>query len=93
MPLYEFKCTCGTEDTFIKKMGDYDQKCPDCGKPMKKLISSKINFNFGAAGVYGYYDDNLGCYISTNRQRREEMRKQGVTEKGATPKIGGNTWV
>jgi hypothetical protein len=46
----------------------------------------------GAAGAHGYFDENLGKYINTNYERREEMLKQGVTEKGATPK-NGVTWV
>jgi hypothetical protein len=46
---------------------------------MKRLISSTHGINMGV-GAYGYYDDNLQAYVSTNRQKKELMRKQGVSE-------------
>jgi hypothetical protein len=58
---------------------------------MKRLMSAP-HINMGPVGAYGYFDENLGKYIGTNTQRREEMRRQGVTEKGATPKEG-QAWV
>jgi len=48
---------------------------------MKRLLHTQFGINMGAAGAHGYYDENLGTYIGTNKQRREEMKKQGVTEK------------
>lgn len=80
MPLYDFDCICGYSGEHITKI---DQKCfcPKCGIPMRRLMPQTHGINMGAAGAYGYYDDNLGCYISTNRQREEIMRRQGVKEK------------
>lgn len=90
--LFDFQCTeCGYVFEKIIKEGE-KPACPKCHMPTKKLMSAS-NFNMGAAGAYGYYDENLGKYISTNRQRKEEMRKQGVTEKGDTPKPSGQAWV
>jgi len=43
-----------------------------------------ININMGV-GAHGYYDETLGKGITTNKQRREECIKQGVTPKGDTP--------
>jgi hypothetical protein len=57
----------------------------------KKLISPS-NFNMGV-GPYGYYDETLDKYIPTNRAKKEEMKKQGVTPKGDTPKPHGDAWV
>ena len=80
MPLYDYQCpNCNHKDDFITKADD-NQICPFCNFVMKRLISFTHGVNMGAAGAYGYYDDNLQTYIHTNKQRREEMKKQGVNE-------------
>ena len=45
-----------------------------------KRVLQPFGINMGV-GAYGYYDENLGTYINTNKHRREVMEKQGVTEK------------
>lgn len=94
MPLYDYKCpTCGAVHELITRMNDEHPPCTQCGRPMKRLLHARFGINMGAAGAHGYYDENLGCYINSNRQRREEMRRQGVTEKGDTPKPNGKAWI
>ena len=91
MPIYDYSCPrCGFAGEFITPMMEY-QKCPDCGAAMVRLMHSKFSINMGV-GASGYYDETLGKYISTNRERREECRRQGVTPKGDTPKLG-STWI
>ena len=90
--LFDFRCnSCGFVFERMVREGERPG-CPMCHMQTKKL---PVTFNvvMGPVGAYGYYDENLGKYISTNRQRREEMRKQGVTEKGGTPKPHGGAWV
>jgi hypothetical protein len=48
---------------------------------MKRQFHSNYGINMGPVGAYGYHDETLGKYISTNKQRKEEMSKQGVTER------------
>lgn len=79
MPLYDMQCQCGYEGEHIAKI-DESLACPDCGSPMRRQMPSSHGISMGAAGAQGYYDDNLGCYINSNRQRREEMKRQGVAE-------------
>jgi putative FmdB family regulatory protein len=87
MPLYEFECTaCQLLSDFVKKMGDFEQDCPNCDQPMKKLISH-VNINVGPVPITGYWDDTLQTYIQTNTHRKQVMEEQGVTEFGATPKL------
>jgi len=90
MPLYDYSCAlCGFIEIDRKEHPDnVTVPCPKCAGTMKRLLPERIYVNMGAAGVHGYYDPNLQKYINTNHQRREEMLKQGVTEKGATPKQG-----
>ena len=93
MPLYDYQCQCGFKDIDRKEHPDnITLPCPECNGTMKRLLPTTFYINMGAAGAHGYYDDNLGTYIHTNRQRREEMLRQGVTEKGGTPKTG-TAWV
>lgn len=89
--LYDFKCTeCGFTFERIVRDGEMPA-CPECHMPTYKMFPV-ININMGV-GAYGYYDENLDKPITTNRQRKEEMRKQGVTPKGETPKPTGEAWV
>lgn len=89
MPIYDYKCKYCEKEQKDVWAGVYEMAIPcDCGQTADRQVSGRININMGAAGASGYYDDNLGCYIHTNRQRKEEMLKQGVSEKGATPKLG-----
>ena len=79
MPLYVCECKqCGHIGEYINHINEYE-KCPKCQIPMKR-IPQPFGINMGV-GPYGYYDDNLGKYINTNKQRKEEMERQGVTEK------------
>ena len=93
MPLYDYKCDkCKTEGEFITHMNE-NEPCPKCRTEMKRVLHSRFGINMGAAGAHGYFDRNLDCYISTNKQRKEEMRKQGVTEYGGSMKPQGDAWV
>lgn len=80
MPIYDFTCDCGYAGEHIAKINQ-NLDCPQCGQAMTRCMPSTHGINMGAAGAYGYYDDNLGCYISTNRQRKKVMREKGVQEK------------
>ena len=89
--MYDYECgKCGhTVERFVKD--DETVNCPRCLVAMRRLPPI-IRINMGV-GAYGYYDETLGKYVSTNKQRREECRAQGVTPKGDTPKPDGQAWV
>jgi len=89
--MYDFKCTkCGYTFERIVRRGEMPA-CPKCYMPTEQM-PSVVNINMGV-GAYGYYDETLDKYVSTNKDKREEMRKQGVTQKGETPKPTGEAWV
>jgi len=89
MPVYDYQCDkCKKiEKDVIAKIIEERLPC-ECGSVMRRLMSCTHGINMGV-GSYGYYDETLGKGIGTNKQLREEMRKQGVTKKGDTPKNGG----
>lgn len=89
--LFDFECIeCGTKFERLFENGD-TVHCPMCNSVRVDRLPPYINVAMGV-GAYGYYDENLEQYISTNKQRREVMRQQGVTEKGGTPKPTGDAW-
>ena len=91
--LFDFKCCnnhCGHEFEQMVN-GDYCPACPECYMKTKKLPCAP-NINIGVPH-HGYFDENLGTHVNSNKHRRELMRKQGVTPKGETPKPNGQAWV
>ncbi|MHA2064357.1 MAG: FmdB family zinc ribbon protein [Candidatus Thorarchaeota archaeon] len=93
MPIYDYQCKhCKETITDVIAHVNEEVPCPDCEKPMTRLMPATHGINMGV-GAYGRYDETLGKYLPTNKARREEMAKQGVTEKGCTPKVQGDAWV
>lgn len=79
MPLYDYECQkCEITEERISSVNE-TVYCQNCGEPMKRLMPFSHGINMGV-GAYGYYDDNLQTYIHSNRQRRDEMKRQGVGE-------------
>ena len=92
--MFDFKCqSCGLVEEKIVDVSEVVQKCPECpsGTMLRQLPIFSVNM--GAAGAHGKWDDTLQKFIHTNKQHKEEMRKQGVTIKGETPKPDGQAWV
>lgn len=91
--LYDFECQCCGEkiEKVVRVLGGGTEcepvTCRNCGSKMDRLFAM-FRINMGPVPLVGYYDDTLGTYIRTNRHRKEVMREQGVSEKGATPKAG-----
>lgn len=91
--LFDFECSeCETKFEKLYEDGE-SVHCPMCNSTLVDKLPPIINIAMGAAGAHGYYDDTLGTYVRTNAHRKELMREQGVTEKGATPKPTGDAWV
>lgn len=92
MPIYDYECVdCGILEenclTGVEEMAD----CTACGQKMNRL-PPLVAVNMSRVRGTGYADPNLMAWISTDRQRKDLMKKQGVTEHGATPKTGP-AWV
>lgn len=51
MPTYEYRCeSCGVFDYFQSITSDPLTECPDCGKPVQRLISRNGNIIFKGSG-------------------------------------------
>jgi len=54
MPTYEYKClSCKHQFEILQSIKDKPKtKCPECGKKLKKIISSAAGFVFKGPGFY-----------------------------------------
>jgi putative FmdB family regulatory protein len=77
MPTYDYECSkCGSFEAFHSMSGSLD-KCPTCGKPVRRLISWNSNVIFKGSGFH------------TTDNRSSEYRKQSTSENAGastTPK-------
>lgn len=90
MPRYDYSCHCGHEGEYITGFEEY-QKCPECGKLMARV---PVRCYFNPKTQYcGYYNETLGKFINSETEQKEEMRRQGVSFRGDTPKPDGQAWV
>jgi len=79
MPIHEYKCkTCGGRTEALQKLRDKPlQKCPKCGGPLVKLISSPA-IQFKGSGFY------ITDYSHKNIPTKEEKaRDTAPAEKPA----------
>ena len=78
MPLYEYKCTkCGHEFEALQKAKDKPlEVCPECGGPLRKLISSPaIQFKGN-----GWYVTDYAKKSSTPAGRPAETKNRDRDE-------------
>jgi len=72
MPIYEYKCEkCRKRIERIQKISDPPcKKCPNCGGPLKKLISSPA-IQFKGSGFY------ITDYVKKSGPTPEPRKKSG----------------
>jgi putative FmdB family regulatory protein len=53
MPLYDCKCPgCGTKNEQLLKREEEPDRCPQCGKPMKREVAQLASFALKGGGWY-----------------------------------------
>ena len=88
--LNDYRCI-KCEKTFERIEHDGIDVLCECGGVTQKFPPI-FRVNMGPVPIGGYYDDNLQTYINNKSHREDVMRKQGVSERGATPK-NGPAWI
>lgn len=77
MPYYEFECAAGhlTDDYRTMETRNDPLRC-DCGKLAHRVISATQGIvKFPAAGGREYVSPASGKYITTERQRRDDLAR------------------
>jgi len=82
MPIYEYACKrCKDVIELYRRVDERHRgvRCSGCGD--QATLSLSIPANAYVSG-YPYHDPVLGREISSPGDRRQEMRKQGLEERG-----------
>jgi putative FmdB family regulatory protein len=82
MPIYEYKCEkCRKRFEKIQKVADPRcKKCPDCGGPLRKLISSS-SIQFKGSGFYiNDYSNKNGPAPETKSKSKEKSAVEKPAE-------------
>lgn len=83
MPIYRYKCgVCSSENDQYNTIARRNNGPMCCGEMAKKVIvAPQINTNFlGSFKNPGYESPLSGNFITTKRQRRDEMKEFNVVE-------------
>jgi putative FmdB family regulatory protein len=80
MPIYEYECeSCRKRTEKIQKMSDpLLKKCPHCGGPLRKLISSPA-IQFSGTGFY------ITDYAKKSGPTSEPKKKSAPKKESAKP--------
>lgn len=88
MPIYEYNCkSCKKHFEVLQKISDKPlATCPDCGKPVKRLIS-QTSFTLKGGGWYkdGYTSTGKGA-TSSGTAKETVKKSETKTEKKASDK-------
>ena len=83
MPLYEYECDNGHRFEKIQKFSDPPiEKCPTCGKPVHKQVSSPA-FQFKGTGWY------ITDYARKGQDTKETKDTKEATESGESKGSSG----
>jgi putative FmdB family regulatory protein len=87
MPTYEYICdSCGYRFEQFQKMSDKPiKKCPNCGKPVKRLIGKGMGVIFKGTGFYStdYKNRSSGktCCGRTERCEKPPCSDDGTCKR------------
>ncbi len=90
MPIHEYKCkTCGGRTEALQKLRDKPlQKCPKCGGPLVKLISSPA-IQFKGSGFY--ITDYAHKNIPTKEEKARDSKPADKPVEKAPEKTGAKS--
>ncbi|HZT03697.1 MAG TPA: FmdB family zinc ribbon protein [Steroidobacteraceae bacterium] len=84
MPIYDYECeACGVWGDAFRAMDERHNApaCPDCKARMKLRISACAGVvKFPAAGGHEYVSTTTGKYITTERARRDDLKRSGCRQ-------------
>jgi hypothetical protein len=75
----DWRCSCGAKSWDVyDRRPDTPPICPDCHNPMREVVGVPKMDWITERG--GYYDNGLGCWITSKAHREQVMRQLGVRE-------------
>lgn len=77
MPMYDFKCLCGREESLFMKIAETVAQTPCvCGDFLRKQVSAP----FVRPDIQAYVSPTTGKVVSSRAQRVEDMKRSGSIE-------------
>ncbi len=85
MPTYEYACdSCGNGFEIIQKMQDAPvEKCPECGKKVRRVLTGGIAISFKGSGFY--VTDSGASAASQKSGLGTEKKGEQKTEQKSVP--------
>ena len=78
MPTYEYECTsCGPFEQFQRITEEALSVCPDCGNPVRRLITSGTGIIFKGSGFYSTDSRSEGSGKPSQNKSDENANKDG----------------
>jgi putative FmdB family regulatory protein len=83
MPTYEYECTrCGYQFEAFQKISDPAiEKCPECGKKVRRLISSGLGIIFKGSGFYSTDNKKSSYAADSAAASKNESNKKDAAGK------------
>ena len=77
MPTYDYRCeSCNNTFEYFQNMSDEPlNKCPDCNRKVRRLVSGGTGLIFKGSGFY------LTDYAKDNTKQKEETKSYGKKSK------------
>ena len=77
MPTYDYRCeSCNNTFEYFQNMSDVPlNKCPDCNRKVRRLVSGGTGLIFKGSGFY------LTDYAKDNTKQKEETKSDGKKSK------------
>lgn len=81
MPIYDYECPSGNVESFFNSVDERHTRAPvcNCCDMQMKLVISPVRgiVRFPAAGGQEYVSPTTGKVITTERARRDDLRRSG----------------
>ena len=83
MPTYDYRCeSCNISFEYFQNMSDEPlNKCPDCNRKVRRLVSGGTGLIFKGCGFY------LTDYAKNNTKQKEDTKSDGKKSKKVKEKI------
>jgi hypothetical protein len=81
--IYPYECECGFKTEVIKSVKECDnlEKCYECDKIMKRVISNKIHF-MNEKVEQAEWNPGLGCVVKNKAHKEQIIKERGLIEMG-----------
>ena len=83
MPIYEFECSvCSHDWTNLKRLGEYEDPCPNCGNDGRKVIRTAPKLDWAGMAMGPNAGPEFVDRFDRSHRKRLEQEKRHAAEHG-----------